>query len=450
VSKPQTSADILRHNLRFIPGGVVSMNRKVAPELVFLRGEGAYMWDAEGKKYVDYHGAFAPLFLGHNHPRVTAAVVEVLKDGTTLPGTGTTLLEGTLAELLCEHIEAVENVVFLNTGSEATAQALRLARAATDRDHVIVTLGGYNGWFDDVARSVMPALAETGPRVSPGEYRFVPMGAGIPLAHRAHTHVINFNDLESVRYVCERYPVAALITEPVLHNIGVVQPSPGYLQGLRQLADEYGFVLIFDEVKTGFRHAFGGYSALCGVMPDLVVYGKAVASGFPLAVLGGRRDLLAYYAHPEPRRRPLLAGTYNGHPVSLAAAVATLAVLLEEDGAVYRHVEQLGRQFEEGAQALLSAGGLTATVCRQGSAFSIYFMDHAPSDWHDLLAHHPFEFDRTWRRALIDRGVYFFPEATKQCSISTAHTADDVEFTLGQMRETLRAMSPVTEVPGSA
>lgn len=443
------SADILRHNLNYIPGGVVSMNRKVAPELVFLRAAGAYMWDAEGKRYLDYHGAFAPFFLGHNHPRVTAAIERVLRDGTTLPGTGTTLLEGTLAELLCEQIAAVENVVFLNTGSEATAQALRLARAATERDHVIVTLGGYNGWFDDVARSVMPSLAEAGPRVSPGEYRFIPMGGGIPMAHREHTHVINFNDLDSVRYVCERYPIAALMTEPILHNIGVVKPSPGYLEGLRQLADEYGFVLIFDEVKTGVRHALGGYSALSGVTPDLVVYGKAVASGFPMAVLGGRRDLMGYFVHPDLQRRPLLAGTYNGHPVSLTAAIATIEVLRENGGEVYRHVERLGQQLERGAQALFAELGVTATVCRQGSAFSIYFMDHAPHDWHDLLGHHAFDVDRNWRRALIERGVYVFPEATKQCSISTVHTASDIEFTLAQMRETLSVLSPVAPVRGS-
>ncbi|MEX2661673.1 MAG: aminotransferase class III-fold pyridoxal phosphate-dependent enzyme [Vicinamibacterales bacterium] len=413
------------------------MNRSVVPELVFTRAAGAYMWDAEGRRYVDYHAAFAPFFLGHNHPRVVAAIEKVLHDGSSLPGSGTTVLEGQVAETLCEHIAAVESLVFLNTGSEATAQALRLARAVTGRDHVIVTLGGYNGWFDDVARTVMPSLAETGPRRSPGEYPFIPMGAGIPAAHRDHTHVVNFNDLDSVRHVCERHPIAALMTEPILHNVGVVKPEAGYLEGLRQLADEYGFKLIFDEVKTGFRHAFGGYSALCGVTPDLVVYGKAVASGYPLAVLGGRRDLLSYFIHPDPMMRPLLAGTYNGHPVSLAAAGATLALLLEDDGAVYRYVETLGARLEAGARRLLLEFGITATISRQGSAFAIYFLDHVPRDWHDLAAHHPFEPDRQWRRALIARGVYFFPEATKQCSISAAHTMADIDFTLEQMRETL-------------
>ena len=172
-----------------------------------------------------------------------------------------------------------------------------------------------------------------------------------------------------------------------------------------------------------------------------------MASGFPMAVLGGRRDLLAYYADPDPRQRPLLAGTYNGHPVSLTAAIATIEVLLENDGAVYRHVEQLGGQLERGAQALLSELGICATVARQGSAFSIYFMDHAPRDWHDLLVHHAFAFDRQWRAALIGQGVYVFPEATKQCSISAVHTAGDIEFTLVQMRETLSALSLTVALP---
>lgn len=445
----RTSAEILRHNRQYIPGGVTSVNRSVVPELVFTRAAGAHMWDAEGRRYIDYHAAFAPFFLGHNHSRVAAAVARVLHDGSSLPGSGTTVLEGQVAELLCQHIAAVENVVFLNTGSEATAQALRLSRAVTGRDHVIVTLGGYNGWFDDVARTVMPPLSDIGPRVSAGEYRFIPMGAGIPAAHRGYTHVINFNDLDSVRSVCERHPVAALMTEPILHNVGVVKPDPGYLEGLRQLADEFGFMLIFDEVKTGFRHALGGYSALSGVTPDLLVYGKAVANGYPLAVLGGRRDLLSYFVHADAARRPLLAGTYNGHPVSLAAAVATLEVLLEDDGAVYRHVEALGAHFEAGARALLSEHGVTATISRQGSAFAIYFMDHAPRDWHDLAAHHPFDPDRQWRRALIDRGVYFFPEATKQCSISASHTKADIEFTLEQMRETLPLLAAGLKAGGA-
>jgi glutamate-1-semialdehyde 2,1-aminomutase len=398
------------------------------------------MWDADGKRYIDYHAAFAPYFLGHNHPRVIEAVEKVLHDGTSLPGTGTTLLEGQLAELLCENIDAIESVVLLNTGSEATSQAIRLARAVTGRDDIIVTQGGYNGWYDDVARRVMAPLDEIGPRVSPGEYRFSPMGAGIPKSHQQTTHVINFNDLDSVRYVCERYPIAALITEPILQNIGIVKPQPGYLAGLRELADLYGFLLIFDEVKTGFRHAFGGYSELCGVKPHLVTYGKAIANGYSIAVLGGGHELMNHFSHPDKSKRPLLAGTYNAHPVPVSAAIATLEVLLQNHGEVYRSVDALGVKMEEGIGAILDSLDVKGVVARQGSAFCVYFMDHEPRDWHDLAENHDFEADVKWRQALIERGVYIFPEATKQCSISAAHTEADITFTLEQLKATLQMM----------
>jgi glutamate-1-semialdehyde 2,1-aminomutase len=253
--------------------------------------------------------------------------------------------------------------------------------------------------------------------------------------------VINFNDLDSVRYVCERHPVAALLTEPVLQNIGIVKPQPGYLAGLRELADRYGFVLIFDEVKTGFRHSFGGYNELCKVKPDLVAYGKAIATGYPIAVLGGKTELMNYFIHPDKSRRPLLAGTYNAHPVPVAAALATLKLLLENDGEVYRYVESLGAKMEDGVKSILGSLDVEGVVARQGSAFCVYFMDHAPRDWHDLAEHHDFDADTKWRRALIDRGIYFFPEATKQCSISTSHTEEDVALTLDRMLETLKILT---------
>jgi len=431
------SAAILEHNRHFIPGGVVSVNRATTPEIVFSKGDGAYIWDAEGNRYIDYHAAFAPHFLGHNDPHVTQAVIRVLREGASLYGTGTTELEGRLAELICRHVPAVESIQLLNTGSEATYQAMRLARAATGRDHVIVMQGGYNGWHNDVACNLMTPLDKLGPRVSPGEYPFVPISAGIPEEHRKLVHAVNFNDLASVEYVCDRRPVAALITEPVLQNIGIVKPKPGYLEGLRRLADERGFVLIFDEVKTGFRHALGGYSSLAGVRPDLAVYGKACANGYPIAVLGGRRDLMDYFVHPDPARRVLLAGTYNAHPVPVAAAIATLERLLMNDGEVYRHTDALGARAEAGLTRITRELGIPATVARQGSAFCLYFMDHAPEDWHDLASHHNFALDERFRRDLITRGIYFFPLATKQCSISAAHTEEDIDATLEAVRASL-------------
>lgn len=432
------SAEIFRRNRRFVPGGVVSVNRAVQPEIAFTKGQGAYIWDADGNRYIDYHAAFAPHLLGHNDPYVTDAVISVLRKGASLYGSGTTELEGRLAELICQHVPAAESVQFLNSGSEATCQALRLARAVTGKDHIVVMQGGYNGWHDDVSCNLMTPLEVIGSRVSPGEYPYIPISAGVPREHQQLVHPVNFNDLQSVEYVCKNYSIAALITEPVLQNVGIIKPEDGYLQGLRELADRYGFILIFDEVKTGFRNGIGGYATIAGVMPDLVVYGKAIANGYPIAVLGGRKELMDWFVHSDPSKRVLLAGTYNAHPVPTAAAIATIERLLMNGGEVYRHVKRLGQQMQEGLEEILRDLSLKAVVARQGSAFCVYFMDHCPKDWHDLAAGHDFDRDQQLRVALIGRGVYFFPTATKQCSISFAHTEDDIEFTLGQIKDQLK------------
>ena len=435
---PEKSQEIFEHNRKYIPGGVMSLPRKVEPELAFERAEGAYMWDADGNCYLDYHAAFGPAILGHNDPGVNAAVEEVLKRRFSLCGSGANSLEGRLAELMCNNIEVCEMVQILNTGTEATMAAIRLARGATGRDHVIVMQGGFNGSHNDVACNVMTPLDVIGPRVSPGEYKYVPLGCGVPLAHRQLVHIVNFNDLESVQYVCERYAVAALITEPILQNVGILKPQPGYLQGLRDLADKHGFVLIFDEVKTGFRYSVGGYSQVGGVRPDLAVFAKAIANGYPISALVGRRALMQQIADPNSAKRPFIAGTYNGHPIAVAAAIATIERLLERDGEVYRKLEYLGQTLQSGIEAILHRHGITAVVARQGSAFCIYFMNHEPSDWHDLAKSHDFAHDMRMRRRLVEKGIYFFPVETKQCSISAAHTEEDIALTLRALDESLR------------
>jgi glutamate-1-semialdehyde 2,1-aminomutase len=437
MSEYPNSARILQRNRQFVPGGVVSVNRATSPEIVFVKGQGAYIWDADGNRYLDYHAAFAPHFLGHNDPYVNEAVIRTLRSGMSLFGSGTTELEGQLAELVCRHVPSSDSIQVLNTGSEATYQALRLARAVTGRDHIIVMQGGYNGWHNDVACNLMTPISQLGPRVSPGEYPFKPISSGIPEVHQRLVHPINFNDLDSVRWVCEKYSIAALILEPVLQNIGVIKPRPGYLAGLRRLADHYGFVLIFDEVKTGFRHAIGGYGSIEGVKPDLVVFGKAIANGYPIAVLAGKEELMNWFVHPDLSKRVLLAGTYNAHPVPTAAAIATIERLALNDGEVYRKVEELGQQMEAGINRVIQRLGLQAVVARQGSAFCVYFMDHEPVDWHDLAEGHNFSFDEKLRQQLIQSGIYFFPLATKQCSISFAHSAADINSTIEQIEAIL-------------
>lgn len=437
----RNNSDLLAHNKRFIPGGVSSINRIVEPSIGFVRGQGAHLWDIDGKRYVDYHAAFAPHLLGHNFAPVNQAVVDVLSSGDSLFGTGPSGLEGRLAELICGTVPVVEKLTFLNTGSEATALAIRLSRAITQRLHIIVMQGGYNGNSDDLACNVFNSVDEIGPRVSPGEYPLRPLGAGTTIAEEHRVHVINFNDLDSVRYVCKRYPIAALITEPVLQNIGVVSPKPGYLAGLRTLADEFGFVLIFDEVKTGFRHALGGFSNLVGVRPDLIVFGKAIANGFPLAMVGGRRDYMDFITHDDPARRPFVAGTYNGHPIAVAAAIQTIEHLKAHESEIYPRLESLGRGIQDGMQDIFKRHGIVASIARQGSAFSFYFMSSAPSDFHDIIENHEGAKDVELRRGLIERGIYFLPVATKQCSISAAHTQADIDFTLEQFDLAVSALS---------
>ncbi|MCC6731409.1 MAG: aspartate aminotransferase family protein [Chthonomonadales bacterium] len=433
------SAELFEASRRRIPGGVVSLNRKVEPEVAFVRGLGAYVWDADGNRYIDYHAGFAPYLLGHNDPEVQAAVRRALDEGQTLMGSGTTPWECGVCELLAECVPSVEMVQLTTTGSEATYHALRLSRAATGRSHVVVMQGGYNGWHDEVACNVMTPLVEIGPRVSPGEYRYVPLSAGAAPGVGERVHVVSFNDLASVRQVFERYPVACVITEPILQNVGIVRPDPGYLEGLRGLCDRHGVVMVLDEVKTGFRHALGGYQALAGVRPDLSVFGKAIANGYPMGAIGGRADLMGLFDAPDPSERVMIAGTYNGHPVAAAAAIATMERLRREEGTLYPRLEALGARMQAGLEAAFAGAGIEACVARQGSAFCAYFMGAAPRCWHHIAERHDMARDVRYRRGLIDRGVYHFPLATKQGSISAAHTEADIDETLAITRDLLRA-----------
>jgi glutamate-1-semialdehyde 2,1-aminomutase len=433
------SAALLARNQRTIPGGMVSLNRKVEPEIAFVRGQGASLWDVDGNRYIDYHAGFAPYLLGHAHPEVDDAVRKAMDAGWTLAGSGTTPWEGRAAELLVQCVPSLDRVQFATTGSEATYHALRLSRAYTGRDHIVVMQGGYNGWHDEVACNVMTPLPQIGPHVPCGEYPFVPMSAGMPSGVEQRVHVVNFNDLISVEWVFHNYPVACLITEPILQNIGIVKPDPGYLAGLRGLCDRYGVVFVLDEVKTGFRHALGGYQSLAGVRPDLSVFGKAIANGYPLGAIGGKAEIMDQFAATDLTKRVMIAGTYNGHPMTMAAAIATMELLIREEATLYPYLESLGARMETGLKDRFREAGITATLARQGSAFCVYFMEEAPHCWHDIAANHDMDRDLRYRRALIEQGIYHFPLPTKQGSISTAHTEEDIDRTLAATREVLKA-----------
>ena len=435
------SNQLLERNSKMIPGGLASINRKADPCIAFTRAQGSRLWDVDGNEYIDYHAGFAPYILGHNNPEQIEAVMAALRSGRSNYGSGPTEDEGELASLFLACLPMAEKVQFFNTGSEATAQAIRIARAATERDHVIRMQGGYNGNQNVVAANLMTSAADLGGSdMAGGEYPVVPISAGIPLSEQRLLHPVPYNDLAAVEAMAQRYPIAALITEPALQNIGVIKPKKGYLEGLRELADRYGFVLIFDEVKTGFRASLGGYQQLSGVAPDLSTFGKAFANGYPIAALAGKRKYLDLAIHPDPKRRVLIAGTYNCHPIPVAAAIACLKILMDPKRGVYTYLERLAQQLEDGQRKIFADHRIAATISRIGSAHCVYFMDHAPTDWWTLLHGHNFAFDLTYRKALIDRGVYNFPVASKQGSISYAHTAADIDQTLAVTDEVLRTI----------
>lgn len=433
----QQSQTLLERNQQWIPGGVVSLNRKSDPNICFKSGRGSRVWDVDGNEYIDYQAGFAAAFLGHNDPDVNQAVLTAVEDQSVLMGAGPTDMEGLFAEQFCNCVPYAEKVQLTTTGSEATYHAIRIARAATHRDHIIIIQGGYNGWHNDVAGNVISNLADVGHRVSPGEYPFDALSAGIPAQHRSLVHVINFNDLDSVHYLVKRFPIACIILEPVLQNVGIVKPKEGYLEGLRKLADEQGFLLIFDEVKTGFRHALGGYQSICDVRPDLSTFGKAVANGYPMGVIAGKRAYMDYFIHDQKADRVLIAGTFNAHPLTTVAAIATLKKLASPAFDVYGHVNRLGAMLEKGLQEVFSGYDQPFYIARQGSAFCVYFMDHAPEDFHDIAAHNDAAFDKAYRLRLIEEGIFHFPLPTKQGSISFAHTTADIKETLEKTEKVL-------------
>lgn len=425
-----TIEETVHRQSRYIAGGTMSVNRAISPPRTFVRAKGAYLWDSKDRKYIDYHAGFAPYLFGHGDAEIDEAVIDAIRSGASLIGAGTMPWEAEIAEMLCDAVPGLEQIQLTNSGSEAVSYALRLARAATGRDTVVVMQGGYNGWSDYVSYNLMDPAAAVEDHAPGEEYPLRATTAGIPQVIRETVRVIEFNDLEAAETTLSRGDVAAIILEPVLQNVGIVKPDPGYLEGLRTLCDRTGTVLIFDEVKTGFRHALGGYQSLCGVIPDLCTFGKAVANGYPMGVVGGRADIMALCSDPDPEKRVIIAGTYNGHPVNVAATRACLKRLKTREQEVYGQLEHLGERLETGLRRVFERRNYPTTIVRQGSAFSIYFMDHAPRNWRDIALNHDAERDVAYRRAMIEAGIFHFPVATKQSSISLAHTDDDIDRTI--------------------
>jgi glutamate-1-semialdehyde 2,1-aminomutase len=413
-----------------IPGGVNSQLRNVVPHMVFKETRGAILVDADGNEYIDYQAAFGPPLLGHNHPEVNRRVAEAL-DGALLPGVGTTELEIEVARKIKQHVPSAEKVLLCNTGSEATYHAIRVARAATGRRKIIKFQGCYHGFHDYVLRNIISPPDRIG-KVDPGS-------AGILPEVLEQTLVCTFNDLDDVERTLKahRSDVAAIILEPIPHNIGCVLPKPGFLEGLRQLATTHGSVLIFDEVITGFRHHLGGYQAICGVTPDLTTLGKAIANGFPMAALCGKAELMDRFK-TRTGGDTFFAGTFNGNAVGCAAALATIEILEREP--VHEHTFRLGERLRKGLAEIHRRLGFRATVAGFGSVFLTYFMEGPIENYTDLLRNDEARFVE-YRRKLIERGIFKMPVNLKRNHVSYAHTDAHIDTTLGVCEDVLRQMA---------
>jgi glutamate-1-semialdehyde 2,1-aminomutase len=409
-------SDLAARASAVIPGGVNSGQRRVPglEQLVIAATSGATFTDGDGNVYTDYHSAFGPPLLGHNDPDVDAAVAETAKK-TGLMGIGVSEVEVELAEKIVEHVPSVEQVLLTATGSEATHHAIRVARAATGRRDIVKFQGCYHGWHDAVAMNVISPADKVGHKD--------PMGQGGIQEAIDATVVCRFNDLADVERACSEHEVAAVILECIPHNIGAVLPQPGFLEGLRDLCDRHGSVLIFDEVITGFRHALGGYQSIAGVTPDLTTMGKAMGNGWPVSALGGKAELMDMFS-TTPGRPAFFAGTFNGHPPTSAAALATIDKLQREP--VHEHVFRLGERARQGLTELYARLGVPVVVAGFGSVFVTYFLDGPVESYDDLLAN-DVELFTGYRRELMKRGVFELPLNLKRSHFSYAHTDEDVD-----------------------
>jgi glutamate-1-semialdehyde 2,1-aminomutase len=414
---------------RLIPGGVNSSTRYIGEPYSFVAADGAYITDADGRRYLDYHAAFGAILLGHNAPVVNDAIRAAL-GGVDLVGVGVTEAEVALAERVVDIIPSAEQMVATMSGSEATAQAIRLARAATGRDLVVKFQGGFHGWHDAVARNVISPPSRA--------YGLDPLSAGILPTVLEATLIAEFNDLGSVADLFAAHPerIAAVILEPIPHNVGALLPTEEFVTGLRSLTEQHGALLVFDEVITGFRHALGGYQQVIGVVPDLTTFGKGMANGFPAGGLAGRRDLMERFNGRTGD--VLLAGTFNGTPLGCAAALATIGYLSANPD-FYTRTHGLGARMREGLSGILAELDIEATVAGFGGVFAVYFTKPPILGYRDLLRNDDAAYI-AFHRGMIERGFFMLPMALKRNHISGAHTAEDIERTLEAARDVLREM----------
>jgi glutamate-1-semialdehyde 2,1-aminomutase len=416
------SEELLRRAQHIIPGGVnspVRAFRAVGGTPPFIaRGQGSHIFDADGNEYIDYVGSWGPLLLGHRHPEILDALENALAIGTSFGAP--TEQEVELAAAICDAVPSIEMVRLVNSGTEATMSAIRVARGFTGRDRIIKFEGCYHGHVDALLVKAGSGLATLG----------LPDSKGVPQAFCDTTMALPFNDLDVVEGAFRTYTdrIAAVIVEPVAGNMGCVPPLPGYLEALRAITERYGTLLIFDEVMTGFRVAFGGAQERFGIRPDLTTLGKVIGGGLPVGAFGGRKDIMSKVAPVGPVYQ---AGTLSGNPLAVAAGLAMLRHLKT-------HPELYSELDARAAELCAAVAGGGITVNRVGSMFTLFFTDCPVTDYESAKRSDTVRFGRYFH-AMLERGIYLPPSQFEAAFVSAAHSEQDIQRTAVATRESLVA-----------
>ncbi|GAA3718726.1 glutamate-1-semialdehyde 2,1-aminomutase [Oceanisphaera sediminis] len=413
------SDDLFAQARRFIPGGVNSPVRAFngvggTPRFI-ERADGAYIFDVDGQSYVDYIGSWGPMILGHNAPAVREAVLEAVERGLSFGAP--TGVEVTMAEKVYQLVPSMEQVRMVNSGTEATMSAIRLARGFTGRDKILKFEGCYHGHADCLLVKAGSGALTLGQPNSPG----------VPADFAKHTLTATFNDLDSVKAAFEAAPadIACIIVEPIAGNMNCIPPAPGFLEGLRAICDQFGALLIFDEVMCGFRAALGGAQQRFGVKPDLTTLGKIIGGGMPVGAFGGRREVMEYLAPTGPVYQ---AGTLSGNPVAMAAGLATLNAISAPG--VYEQLEQTTKALVDGLQAAADRHGIPFTTTQVGAMFGFFFSEEKNISSYEQVTRCDLEAFKRFFHLMLEEGVYLAPSAFEAGFMSLAHGEQEIAHTL--------------------